>query len=74
MGHLAEEERLTALRDEAELVWHLEREQEKRNKEEQELTRKRRVAESQKHFKQQVCTSQGFSSKFKFYGNQAGKN
>ena len=51
---MAEEERLSALRDEAEWVWHLEREQEKRDKEERELTRKRNVAESQRIFKRQV--------------------
>ena len=56
MGRMAEEERMTALRDEVAWAWHLEREQDKREREEKDLTHQRRVAESQRRFKKQVCT------------------
>ena len=55
MGRMAEEEKMTALRDEVEWAWHLEREQDKREREEKDLARQRRVAESQRQFKKQVC-------------------
>ena len=53
-SRMEEEERLTVLRDEAARVWRLEREQEMREREEKEAARKKRVAESQRMFKQQV--------------------
>ena len=54
-NHMAEEERQAVLREKAEWSRHVEREREKRIQEEKELAHQRRVAESQRRFKKQVC-------------------
>ena len=51
---MAEEERLIAQRERAAWVWHVEREQEKREREEREMAHQKRVADSQRRFKKQV--------------------
>jgi hypothetical protein len=52
---MAEEERLAAQSERTMWAWHIEREREKREREERELAHQRRVAESQRTFKKQVC-------------------
>lgn len=56
-NHMADEERQSILREKAEWVRLTEREQEKKVREDHELAHQRRVADSQRRFKKQVCHS-----------------